>query len=38
MTWQQVAFKIGHHDEQYPRRKLDRFLKLYEMYGFKAVK
>lgn len=26
LTWQQVAFKIGHHDEQYPRRKLDRFL------------
>lgn len=25
-TWQQVAFKIGHHDEQYPRRKLERFL------------
>ncbi|WP_085833853.1 hypothetical protein [Clostridium merdae] len=26
LTWQQTAFKIGHHDEQYPRRKIDRFL------------
>ncbi|WP_101698513.1 hypothetical protein [Clostridium minihomine] len=27
LSWQQVAFKIGHHDEQYARRKIDRFLK-----------
>lgn len=26
LSWQQVAFKIGHHDEQYARRKIDRFL------------
>ena len=26
-TWQQVAFRIGKHDEQYPRKKIDRFLK-----------
>lgn len=27
MTWQQVAFRIGKHDEQYPRKKIDKFLK-----------
>ena len=32
LSWQQVAFRIGHHDEQYARRKIDRFLKMYEMY------
>ena len=26
-TWQQVAFRIGKHDEQYPRKKIDKFLK-----------
>ena len=26
-SWQWIAFKIGHHDEQYPRRKHNRFLK-----------
>ena len=25
MTWQQVAFKIGRHDESYPRRKVNEF-------------
>ena len=27
MTWQQIAFSIGEHDEQYPRRKHNEFLK-----------
>ncbi|MCH5210689.1 MAG: hypothetical protein J1F01_06950 [Oscillospiraceae bacterium] len=27
-SWQWIAFKIGHHDEQYPRRKHNRFLKM----------
>ncbi|WP_035288024.1 hypothetical protein [Clostridium sp. KNHs214] len=26
LSWQQVAFSIGEHDEQYPRRKHNRFL------------
>jgi len=26
MTWQQIAFSIGEHDEQYPRRKHNDFL------------
>lgn len=30
LSWQQIAFSIGHHDEQYPRRKHDNFLKNYE--------
>lgn len=30
LTWQQVAFSIGENDEQYPRKKYNRFLKLDE--------
>lgn len=26
-SWQQIAFAIGHHDEQYPRRKAQRFFE-----------
>ena len=26
-TWQQIAFSIGEHDEQYPRRKHNAFLQ-----------
>lgn len=26
-SWQWIAFKIGKHDEQYPRRKHNKFLK-----------
>ena len=27
LTWMQIAFSIGAHDEQYPRRKHNKFLK-----------
>lgn len=27
LSWQQVAFSIGEHDEQYPRRKHNKYLK-----------
>lgn len=27
-TWQWIAFKIGHYDESYPRRKHNKFLKM----------
>lgn len=27
LSWQQIAFEIGHHDEQYPRRKFDKFIE-----------
>lgn len=27
LSWQQVAFSIGEHDEQYPRRKHNKFLR-----------
>lgn len=30
MSWQRVAFSINRYDEQYPRRKHNRFLKLSE--------
>ncbi len=30
LTWQRIAFLIHHHDEQYPRKKIDRFFQLYE--------
>lgn len=29
-SWQWIAFKIGHHDEQYPRRKHNNFLKNFQ--------
>ena len=28
LTWQQVAYSIGHYDESFVRRKHDNFLKL----------
>lgn len=31
LSWQQVAFCIGEHDEQYPRRKHNRFLEIYKV-------
>lgn len=30
-SWQWIAFKIGHYDEQYPRRKHNKFLKMTKM-------
>lgn len=30
MSWKRVAFAIGEHDEQFPRRKHNRYLKLDE--------
>ena len=27
LTWQQIAFKIGEHDEQYPRRLHNRYVR-----------
>ena len=30
-SWQMIAFKIGEHDEQYPRRKHNRYLNLTKM-------
>ena len=27
-SWQWIAFKIGHYDESYPRRKHNKFLKM----------
>lgn len=27
LSWQQVAFSIGEHDEQFPRRKHNKYLK-----------
>lgn len=31
-TWKRTAFILGWHDEQIPRKKLERFLSEYEMY------
>lgn len=31
-TFQQIAFAIGHHDEQIPRKKHNKYLGLYEKY------
>lgn len=31
LSWQKVAFAIGEHDEQYPRRKHNAFLKKYKL-------
>lgn len=31
LSWQQVAFSIGEHDEQYPRRKHNKYLKKYKV-------
>lgn len=30
-SWQWIAFKIGHHDEQYARRKHNKYLKMTKM-------
>lgn len=30
LTWQQIAFSIGESDEQYPRRKHNKFIKKYK--------
>ena len=30
-SWQWIAFRIGHHDEQYARRKHNKFLKMTKM-------
>ena len=38
LTWKEVAFKIGHYDEQYPRKKCDQFLKKYEKYEDNVLK
>ena len=32
LTWQQIAFRIGKHDEQYPRKKINEFFNKYEKY------
>lgn len=31
LSWIQIAFSIGEHDEQYPRRKHNEFLKKHEV-------
>ena len=31
LSWQAIAFRIGEHDEQYPRRKHNTFLNLTKM-------
>ncbi len=31
LTWQQIAFRIGESDEQYPRKKHNAFLKKYKL-------
>lgn len=33
LSWQQVAFKIGEHDEQYPRRLHNRYVRETGGYG-----
>jgi hypothetical protein len=33
ITWQQIAFNIGEHDEQYPRQKHNKFLEGSEKVG-----
>lgn len=38
LTWKEVAFKIGEHDESYPRRKARDFLKLADFAEKKVVK
>lgn len=30
LSWQQIAFSIGHYDESYPRRKCNKFFELAE--------
>ena len=31
LSWQAIAFKIGEHDESYPRRKHNNFIKKYKL-------
>ena len=31
-SWQKIAYAIGEHDEQYPRRKHNDFLEKYEFF------
>ena len=31
-SWQKIAYAIGEHDEQYPRRKHNAFLEKYEFF------
>ena len=38
LTWQQIAFRIGKHDEQYPRKKINEFFNKYEKYEKSNVK
>lgn len=33
LTWLQIAFSIGAHDEQYPRRKHNRFIESFQNDG-----
>lgn len=35
LSWQAVAMKIGEHDESYPRRKHNKFLKNMQSYSSK---
>lgn len=37
LTWQQIAFNIGEHDESYPRRKCNAYLKRAENAEFNMV-
>jgi hypothetical protein len=37
LTWQQVAFSIGEHDESYPRKKCEKYLKVAENSENEAV-
>lgn len=30
LSWQQIAFSIGHHDESIPRKRHNRYLKKYQ--------
>ena len=36
LSWRQVAFSIGKQDEQYPRRKHNKFLKMTNMTNVKT--
>lgn len=38
LSWRQIAFSIGEHDESYPRRKHMSFLKLAENAETKGVR
>lgn len=38
LTWKEVAFKIGEHDESYPRRRARDFLKLADFAESNVIK